>query len=519
MGTDFRDEFFEDFLLETSERLERLEGRLLDLEQSPGRPAPTDEGMDELRRELHTLKGNAGLMGLGDLQSLAHAMEESLGGLPRGLVTARELLGGVDRFRELLRAVAGGQAGGEEAGEAAGAEGVRVPFERLDGLVEQLAQAVILRNKLEDAMGRRRRLRLDRARSGFDGGRIDEVESAYEPLARHLDRLQDGILALRMVPLARLFRGLRRLAHDEAARAGKEVRFVARGGDTPLDKALLEVASDSLGHLVRNAVIHGIEAPEERTAAGKPPAGEVGVTARSASSEVHVEVTDDGAGIDREALAARALEVGLVPEVEAGRASGIEELLFRSGLSTLDRASLGAGRGMGLAAVREAVVRFNGRIDVWSTPGEGTGFRLRLPLTVSIVRALLVEVDGEELALPLASVVESRRLEPGTAHRVSGALVLPWREDLIPLVDLGVYYGTARSPRAGGAVVIAESSGSRRGLLVDRLLGLRSVVVRGLEGVGRPPGLAGSTILGDGRVVLIADVTDLAVASPLQGVA
>ncbi|HEX6201015.1 MAG TPA: Hpt domain-containing protein, partial [Thermoanaerobaculia bacterium] len=127
MGTDFRDEFFEDFLLETSERLERLEGRLLDLEQSPGRPAATDEGMDELRRELHTLKGNAGLMGLGDLQALAHDMEESLAGLPRGLVAARELLRGVDRFRELLGAVAGGQAGGEEAGEAAGAEGVRVP--------------------------------------------------------------------------------------------------------------------------------------------------------------------------------------------------------------------------------------------------------------------------------------------------------------------------------------------------------------------------------------------------------
>ena len=517
MGGDLQDELFEDFLLETSERLERLEEGLLDLDQTADRPSPEDERLANLRRDLHTLKGNAGLMGLGDLQVLAHELEERIDALPEGRVAPRELLDGLDRFREILSAVAAGKSGGEGGGAEAGPEGLRVPFESLDALVEQLAQTVILRNRLDEALARRGEAPRSAAASGGDG--IDAVDAAYEPLARHLDRLQNGILALRMVPLARLFRGLRRLVHDEAARAEKDVRFEARGGETPLDKALLEVASDTLGHLVRNAVTHGVEAPEERRARGKPEAGVVRVSARSASSEVHVEVSDDGAGIDREALLRRARELGVGELDGEGPEPGIHELLFRQGVSTRDRADLAAGRGVGLAAVRDAVVRFNGRIDVWSSPGEGTGFRLRLPLTVSIVRVLLASVDGEEYALPLASIVESRNLVPGIAHRVSGVLVLPWRDGLLPLVDLGVYYGTARSPRRAGAVVVVESDRERRGLVVDRLMGLRNVVVRGLEGVGRPPGLAGSTILGDGRVVLIADVADLAVASPLQGVA
>ncbi|MFP3940565.1 MAG: chemotaxis protein CheA [Thermoanaerobaculia bacterium] len=516
MAGDLQDELFEDFLLETSERLERLEEGLLDLEQTTARPDPDDERLAGIRRDLHTLKGNAGLMGLADLQGLAHELEERIDALPEGTGAPRELLEGLDRFREILAALASGKAGGEGEEGDGGPEGLRVPFESLDLLVEQLAQTVILRNRLEDALARR-----GAAREGKGGpsDRTDAIEAAYEPLARHLDRLQDGVLALRMVPLARLFRGLRRLVHDEAAREGKDVRFEARGGETPLDKALLEVASDTLGHLVRNAVAHGIETSAARRAAGKAEAGVVRVRARSASSEVHVEVSDDGAGIDREALLRRAGELGLDPGAEQTTDPDLHELLFRQGVSTRASVDLGAGRGVGLAAVRDAVVRFNGRIDVWSSPGEGTGFRLRLPLSVSIVRVLLVAVDDEEYALPLASVVESRNLAPGVAHRMSGALVLPWRDGLLPLVDLGVYYGTARTPRSAGAVAVVESDRERRGLLVDRFLGLRNVVVRGLEGVGRPPGLAGSTILGDGRVVLIADPADLAVTSPLQGAA
>lgn len=379
---------------------------------------------------------------------------------------------------------------------------------------------MILKNRLEDSL-----FRAPRAGHDTPAGRAPEspplaaVQSAYEPLARELERLQGQILELRMVPLARLFRGLRRLVHDESVRLGKEVRFTARGGDTPLDKALLEVAGETLGHLVRNAIIHGLESPRERAERGKPEAGAVTVVARSVSGEVHVEVTDDGGGVAEETLRRRAREAGHLGPEDADDALSLAELLFLPGVSRLESADLGAGRGMGLASVRETVRRFNGRIDVWSEPGEGSGFRLRLPLSVSISRALLMGVDGEEYALPLASILESRRLDAGDAHQVDGAAILPWRDHLLPLVDLGVYFGTAERPRDEGAVVVVECEGLHRGLVVDRFLGLRNLVVRGLEGVGRPPGLAGSTILGDGRVILILDGPDLAAAAPVREVA
>jgi len=518
MASELHDELFDDFLLESGERLDRLESALLDLDGG----VPDPDRVDEVRRELHTLKGNSGLMGLADLQGLAHELEDAVDGLAGGAVSPADLLAGLDRFRDLLRAVAAGKTGEASEGTAGGADGLRVSFDAVESLVEQLAQVVIRRNRLEDALGRSAPQADGRADGDGapESDTLDAVRTAYEPLGRDLDRLQSQVLDLRMIPLARLFRGLRRIAHDEASRLGKEVRFVARGGDTPLDKALLEIAGESLGHLVRNAVIHGIEDASVRSEAGKPPGGTVSVVARKVSGEVHIEVTDDGAGFDADALLRRARSQGLLPD-DADPDDEIEvaELVFLAGISRLEEADVGAGRGMGLASVRETVGRFNGRIDVWSTPGRGTGFRLRLPLSVSIARALLLSVDGEEYALSLGSVVASGRLGPGEGHRIDGGIVLPWRDGLLPLVDLGVFFGTAERPRESGAIVVIESEGSRRGLVVDQLLGLRSLVVRGLEGVGRPEGLAGSTILGDGRVVLILDGPDLAAASPLLGAA
>lgn len=515
MATDLHDELFEDFVLESSERLERVEAALLDLEgeldESGAGDAPEPERLEELLRELHTLKGNAGLMGLGDLQTLAHDLEEAVGGVPAGSVAVRDVLGGLDRFRELLAAIAAGKGEGEGDGAAGGTAGLRVPFEALEALVEQLVQVVILRNRLEDALGRAR----DGALSAAAPVSLQELQVAYAPLARNLDRLQEQLLDLRMVPLGRLFRGLRRMVHDEAERCGKDVRLVARGGETPLDKALLEVASETLGHLVRNAVIHGVESPATREERSKPAVAEVAVSARGVSGEIHIEVSDDGGGVDREALLRKARERGHDP----GDDAPLADLVFRPGLSRLAEADVGAGRGMGLAAVRDAVSRFQGRIEVWTEPGKGTGFRLRLPLSVSIARALLVEVDGAEYALPLATVVESRRLVPGASHRIDGGWVLPWRDVLVPLLDLGLFFGTARRFRDRGAAVVIEAGGRLRGLVVDELRGIRNLVVRGLEGVGRPPGLAGSSILGDGRVVLILDGADLAAASPLEGAA
>ncbi|HEV2720130.1 MAG TPA: chemotaxis protein CheW, partial [Thermoanaerobaculia bacterium] len=330
-------------------------------------------------------------------------------------------------------------------------------------------------------------------------------------LGKALSLLQDRIMAMRMVPLRMLFGQLRRIVHDEAAAAGKEARLVTTGGDTPMDKALLESASEALGHLVRNAVTHGIEVPAVRAAAGKRVEGVVQIAASTQCDEVWIEVRDDGAGVDRDALVAAAAAKGIAAEYDP------LQLLFRSGVSTRDGSDISAGRGVGLSAALEAVRRSGGDIDVDSLSGRGTRFLIRMPLTLSIARSLLVRVDSEEYAVPLAAIVESHRLAAGDVHIVNDAAVFNWRGRVVPLLDLGLVMDSAAELRPRPYAVVLEAEGRNRGLLVDELIGMREIVVKGLGDLGAPPpGIAGATILGDGRVLLILDPKSL-IALPVIG--
>jgi two-component system chemotaxis sensor kinase CheA len=314
-----------------------------------------------------------------------------------------------------------------------------------------------------------------------------------------------------MVPLATLFRSLRRMVHDEAVRTDKEAAFETAGGETPLDRGLLEVASEALGHLVRNAVIHGLETPEERLRAGKPRAT-VRVAAEADTREVRIDVVDDGRGIRRDELLAEADRRGLVLAAGADPVA----LLFQAGFSTHGEADLGAGRGIGLAAVQEAVSRRGGRIEVFTEEGAGTLFRLRLPLSVSIIRALLVASDGEDYALPLGAMEEAFRLDAGQVHDINGGMVLARPGGLLPLLDLGYCLGTSAVRRRSGYAVVLGADGARRAVGVDGIQGIRELVVKRLDPwVGRHPAVAGSTILGDGRAVLLLDPAGLAGLSPL----
>jgi two-component system chemotaxis sensor kinase CheA len=310
---------------------------------------------------------------------------------------------------------------------------------------------------------------------------------------------------LRMVPLRTLFRSLARIVHDESVRTGKAARFETRGGETPLDKALLELSSEALGHLVRNAVVHGLESPEERLRAGKGE-GLIRVAAEADADEVRIDVLDDGGGIRIEAVAAEAARRG------TPLAAGEDplSLLFLPGFSTLRSADLSAGRGVGLAAVRDAVVRHGGRIEVFSEEGVGTLFRLRLPLAVSITRVLLLASDGEAYVLPLLSVIESVELTPAKVHEADGELSLAWRGGLIPLLDLGCCFSTSPVRRSRGRAVVLEVRNAYRAIAVDHIHGIREVVVRSLDDLGgRHPGVAATTILGDGRAALILDAAGL----------
>ncbi len=604
MAVPHTDELLHDFESEAQERLERLEELLLAAPAAA--PGGVRELVDGIRREIHTLKGNAGMMGLGELQAAAHAMEDLVGDLEVRRPRLQRLLAALDRLRALLKAVAAvgapgaagavgavGTAGAAGAAGAAGeaatagamgaletmgaagtgvaqprgraaaappaagpavlsppaagagtepGSGVRIPFATLDSLVDLLAEMVIARGRLAESLRHTRPLR-----RGGDEGRAawSEADEAHERLEGVLEELQQGVLRLRMVPLGSVFRQLGRIVHDTAAQEGKRIRLLVEGGDTAIDKALLELAGEALGHLVRNAIIHGLEEPAERRRGGKDESGTLRLAAHATAREVLIDVEDDGRGVQVDALRAAAARAGAplardeaavagggAGAVSAGDAGGagaagqagdpgaagadVLELLFLPGLSTRAHADLGAGRGIGLAAVKRAVERRGGQVEVASEAGRGSLFRLRLPLSASIARALLVRSDGSRYALPLRAVLESRRLDAGDLHEINGGGALRWRGQVIPALDLGCTFGTASLRRREGHAVIVEERGRTRALVVDQVLDIREVVVKTLDRLlAELPGVAGSTVLGDGSAVLVLDPAALVAMSPL----
>ncbi len=525
-------ELLDEFLFEARERADEVEAMLLRLKSSDDEVRQAS--IARVKRELHTLKGNSGMMGFTDLQQLAHRMEDQVEELDPEQPDIGELLTDLDSLRHGLDsarptdsepaepdAAEGAEPvkrraeGEEESAEGLGGS-VRLPFAKIDQLVELQAETLIFRNRLSDAVKQGVTV-LDETKGGGEdlikrtAAAWEEVEIAQQMLEKVLHQLQDQVTNLGMVPLKSLFRSLRRVIHDESGREGKQVELAIEGGDTPIDKTLLEAAGEALGHLVRNAVIHGIEPPSERARHGKSETGTVRLRANVEGGEIRIDVTDDGAGVDVAALAARGRQL-LGDDYESGSELA---LLFAEGLSTHEGTDLSAGRGVGLSAVKKSVERHGGRVEVRTQRGLGTSFSLRLPVTASILRSLLLRVDMEDYALPLSAVVESTRLAAQDRHDVNQASVMRWRDKLIPILDLGLTFGTARQPRDEGFVVVIEVGGRFRGLAIDALVGIRDIVVKGLDSiVGQPRGILGSTILGDGRVIMILDPASLAATPP-----
>ncbi len=525
-------ELLDEFLLEARERADEVESMLLRLSSSDAEVK--DASIACVKRELHTLKGNSGMMGFSDLQELAHRMEDQVEALDVDQPEIDDLLADLDDLRHGLDSA---RPAGEptESDAADGAEqvekraetedeapqegisgSVRVPFAKIDQLVELQAETLIFRNRLSDAIAQGVALLDQTGVAGEDlirqsADAWEDVEIAQQMLEKVLHQLQDQVTNLGMVPLKSLFRSLRRVIHDESGRAGKSVELAIEGGDTPIDKTLLEAAGEALGHLVRNAVVHGIERPEERLRNGKSESGTVRLRANVEGGEIRIDVSDDGGGVDVAALTAGARQLmgdDYQPDSELG-------LLFAEGLSTHEGTDLGAGRGVGLSAVKKSVEGHGGRVEVRTKYGFGTSFSLRLPVTASILRSLLLRVDNEDYALPLTAVVESTRLAARDRHRVNQARVMRWRDKLIPILDLGLTFGTAQEARDQGFVVVIEIGGRFRGLAIDALVGIRDIVVKGLDSiVGQPSGISGSTVLGDGRVIMILDPASLAATPP-----
>lgn len=320
-------------------------------------------------------------------------------------------------------------------------------------------------------------------------------------------------MAIRMLPVGTVFHRFPRLVRDLADKLGKDIKLDIAGAETELDKGVLERLGDPLTHLIRNAVDHGLEAPAERTAAGKPPGGTVRLSAGHEGGGVVIEIADDGRGLPVEKLRAKAVAHGIIAADAALSADELHHLIFHPGLSTAEKVSDVSGRGVGMDVVKKNVEALSGTITITSSPGKGTKIRIRLPLTLAILDGLSVSVAGQIYVIPLLAIVQSLRPAPADIRVVFGkGEMLLLRNDTLPLIRLHEVFsleGGVREP-SQGIVVIVEAHGKRVGLLVDDVVGQLQVVIKNLEQhFRRVMGFIGATILGDGRVGFIIDVDEV----------
>lgn len=377
---------------------------------------------------------------------------------------------------------------------------VRVDIRKLDELMNLVGELVIQRSAV-GAVARRLREEPATARAGL------ELDKIHKLLDRKIQDLQSGVLEVRMVPLRQVFEKLSRVARRLRRDLDKDVALELKGADTELDKLIVEELVDPLMHVVRNAFDHAIESQEERSAAGKPPEGQVRVEAFQRGNHVLIEVSDDGRGIDLDAVHTRAVERGIVDADDVLSAREKLDLIFAPGLSLRDEVTETSGRGVGMDVVKSNLTAVGGVVDVDSRPGRGTTITLTLPITLAIIQALVVGVADQRYAVPLTAVQETLLLDPDDIQRSEGREILNVRGEALLLRRLAREFGLSEDPDAKLHVVVLGLGDLRLGLLVDRLEGQQDTVIKPVQGpVQNVRGITGATELGDLGAVLVLDV-------------
>ncbi|WP_174580933.1 chemotaxis protein CheA [Pantoea latae] len=377
---------------------------------------------------------------------------------------------------------------------------IRVAVEKVDQLINLVGELVITQSMLAQRSGE-----LDPVAHG-------DLLNSMGQLERNARDLQESVMSIRMMPMEYVFSRFPRLVRDLASKLGKEVELTLLGSSTELDKSLIERIIDPLTHLVRNSLDHGIESPEKRLAAGKVATGNLTLSAEHQGGNICIEVSDDGAGLNRERILAKALSSGL-PVSENMSDEEVGMLIFAPGFSTAEQVTDVSGRGVGMDVVKRNIQEMGGHVEIASKQGKGTTIRILLPLTLAILDGMSVRVADEVFILPLNAVMES--LQPRSEELkplAGGECVLEVRGEYLPLVELWNVFDVqgAKTEATQGIVVILQSAGKRYALLVDQLIGQHQVVVKNLESNYRKvPGISAATILGDGSVALIVDVSAL----------
>lgn len=521
---------------EADELVQAIDSDLLRLD-SMAEEGAIDRGcIDSLFRALHTIKGSAAMLELHAASALAHRLESACDLLrKRSLSLSKPVVEALFEGRDLLTALirsgtegtpgppdsareaflgrldavvqppsegaiapASPEPASQPQSDVASTRGrgrtIRVDIARLDVLLDLVGELVIAKNRV---------LQIAARREGPSG----DLEVAAAQLARLTADLQEAVMRARMVRIAGVFERFPRLVHDLAKTQGKDIQLVVDGADTDLDKTIVDEIGEPLMHLLRNCVDHGIESPKRRRESGKAPAGVIHLRAYHDENAVVIEVGDDGGGIDLSRVRERGLELGLIDE-GAHDERDLLELLFAPGFSTARAVTELSGRGVGMDVVRRAVAAMSGTLEVTTRPGSGTTFTIRLPLTLAIVRAMLVRIAESTYALPVGSVGESLRLEPGEVRGGRTGETILHRDRELPLIRGAEYFELGGVPAGSGKVLIViVNAGNREvGLIVDEFVGEQEIVVKPLTDlIGAVPGISGGTILGDGTIALIVD--------------
>lgn len=378
---------------------------------------------------------------------------------------------------------------------------IRVSVDRIDSLINQVGELVITQAMLAQLS------------LVLDPSEHERIFQALSQLEHNSRELQEAVMSIRMLPISFVFNRFPRLVRDTCSKLGKQVELVLRGEHTELDKGVIEKLTDPLTHIIRNSIDHGIEMPAERIAAGKPAQGTVRMSAAHQGGRIVVEISDDGKGLSRERIMAKAREQGMTVTDEMSD-SEVWLLIFMPGFSTAEAVTDLSGRGVGMDVVRRNITSIGGRIEIKSLAGQGTHIVIRLPLTLAILDGMIVEVDKVNYVVPLTYIVESLQLKEEHIYSMSGSssAVIRVRDEYLPLLSLHSLLNlqTAPPPAVGGLVLILEAEGNSFALQVDELIGQQQVVIKSLEqNFRRIEGITGATIMGDGSVALILDVDAL----------
>lgn len=383
---------------------------------------------------------------------------------------------------------------------------LRVEVKRLEALLNLVGELVIQKNRIA-ALARR-----IAGTAKLEGTLTEEISQAASDLDRVTGQIQTGVMRTRMQPLDKLFSKYPRLVRDLARSTGKHINLVIEGGDTEVDKSVIEELGDPLVHILRNSADHGIEVSEDRRAAGKQETGTIRIVAEHQGSHVMIRIIDDGAGISRARIGAAAVERGIVSqdELESMSDREVRGLIMTAGFTTADQVSNLSGRGVGMDVVRTNIQKLNGTIDIDSTEGQGTTLTIKIPLTVAILSAMMVIVGTELYAIPLTNIIEIVKPEPGQLSTVHGHPVMRLRDSVLPLVNLSREFDTSLDGRDSPFAVVVGVGDQRAGLLVSELVGQQEIVIKPLDDlVRRADSIGGATVRDDGGVSLILDVAQL----------